>query len=136
MPECVHSAADTTGHLIRSVTAADMTHLGTHFVDKGGPKSPTPPPTTRRFESNRTNLRDRETVTVVVVRPAHHIRTGTIGAIVMRSTLSFPALAFSALVLGVLSSITSASAAREHHYRPRHAIVRHAYGYIDPPRYV
>jgi hypothetical protein len=52
----------------------------------------------------------------------------------MRSSLSFPALAFFVLVLGLPASFTSASAAKEHHHRPRHVVVRHAY--IDPPRFV
>jgi hypothetical protein len=59
----------------------------------------------------------------------------------MRSALSFLAsafsvLAFSGLALGLFASFTSASAAKEHHHRPRHAVLRHAYGYIDPPRFV
>jgi hypothetical protein len=53
----------------------------------------------------------------------------------MRSTLSFSAFAFSALVLGLSTSFTSASAAKEHHHRSRHAVLRHAYNY-DPPRFV
>ena len=51
-------------------------------------------------------------------------------------TLSFPALALSALVLSLSTSFTPASAAKEHHYRSRHAVLRHAYGYMDPPRFV
>jgi hypothetical protein len=53
----------------------------------------------------------------------------------MRSTLSFPALALSVLALGLLTSFTSATAAKEHHHRSRHAALRHAYDY-EPPRFV
>ena len=100
-----------------------------------GPERFGPARITRQSESNRANLSDRDAATIVVVRRTHHMTAGAIGAIAMRSTLSFPALAFSVLAVGLLTSFTSASAAKEHHHRPRHAVLRHAYNY-DPPGFL